>query len=66
MDGASDAAVADLLAAYDAAYDVAPELREGGARRDSLVYGARIEAGLRAFLEEGGFKGFTPLAAGEA
>ena len=31
----------------------------GGARHESLRYGARIELGLRAFLEEGGFKGFT-------
>jgi L-arabinose isomerase len=38
---------------------VAKELRRGGARHESLRYGARIELGLRAFLEDGGFKGFT-------
>jgi len=38
---------------------VAKELRKGGARHDSLRYSARIELGLRAFLEEGDFKGFT-------
>jgi L-arabinose isomerase len=38
---------------------VAPELRDGGSRRASLRDGARIELGLRDFLTEGGFKGFT-------
>ncbi len=38
---------------------MARALRAGGARHDSLRYGARVELGLRAFLEEGGFKGFT-------
>jgi L-arabinose isomerase len=36
-----------------------PELRKGGARHESLREAARIELGLRAFLEKGGFKGFT-------
>ncbi len=34
-------------------------LRKGGARHASLRDGARIELALRAFLEEGGFAGFT-------
>ena len=33
--------------------------RRGGPRHRSLRYGARIELGLRAFLEDGNFKGFT-------
>ena len=41
------------------AYDVAPELRRGGDRHESLRYGARIELGLRSFLEPGGFGAFT-------
>jgi len=48
-----------LCADYETRYTVAPELRMGGARHESLRYGARIELGLRAFLKEGGFKGFT-------
>ncbi len=48
-----------LLAEYDELYDLAGELRAGGGRRDSLVYGARLELGMRSFLTEGGFKGFT-------
>src|SRR6185295_16822234 len=45
--------------AYHADYEVLPELGRGGARAASLYDGARIEAGLRAFLTHGGFKGFT-------
>ncbi len=48
-----------LLAEYDETYDVAPELRAGGERRESLAYGARLEAGMRSFLEEGSFGAFT-------
>ena len=52
-------AVEALIAEYEVRYRVAPELRRGGARHESLREAARIELGLRAFLEEGGFKGFT-------
>ena len=59
VDAVSAAAIDDLIGQYLDAYDVAPELRPGGARHDSLRYGASIEAGLREFLEEGGFGAFT-------
>ena len=59
MDGVAPEAVADLLADYEQRYDVVPELRHDGARRDSLVDAARIEAGLREFLQRGGFSAFT-------
>jgi L-arabinose isomerase len=49
----------DLVAEYAELYDVAPELRPGGERAESLRYGASIELGLRDFLEEGGFRAFT-------
>jgi L-arabinose isomerase len=55
----SDSEIDALTAEYEAAYNVAASLRKGGDRHDSLREGARIELGLRAFLEEGGFKGFT-------
>jgi L-arabinose isomerase len=48
-----------LLGEYEHAYDVAPPLAEGGDRRESLRAAARIEAGLRAVLEAGGFTAFT-------
>jgi L-arabinose isomerase len=54
-----DAAINRLCDEYEQRYDVAKELRKGGARHDSLRYGARTELGLRAFLKAGNFKGFT-------
>ena len=59
VNGASDADAKALAGEYEERYAVAPELRKGGARHDSLLYGARLELGLRAFLGEGGFRGFT-------
>jgi len=51
--------VAALLDEYEETYDVVPELRKGGARRDSLRNAARQELAMRAFLEEGRFGAFT-------
>jgi L-arabinose isomerase len=59
VNDASDSDVDALLAEYDAQYAMAEPLRSGGARRSSLRDAARIEAGLRAFLNEGGFGAFT-------
>jgi L-arabinose isomerase len=56
---ASDAEIDRLLEEYDAQYSVAPTLRPSGSQRGSLRESARIEVGLRRFLEAGGFKGFT-------
>jgi L-arabinose isomerase len=59
VDDVPEAAIDQLVAEYDAAYEVAPELRPGAARRKDLRYAARIEAALRTFLTEGGFGAFT-------
>ncbi|TIH30250.1 L-arabinose isomerase [Subtercola vilae] len=59
VDGATDAQIDALVAEYDELYDVVPELRAGGERRESLRYGAAIEIGLRSFLEAGNFGAFT-------
>ena len=48
-----------LLGDYEVSFELAPELTRTGARRDSLVEAARIEAGLRTLLEQGGFGAFT-------
>lgn len=56
---ASESDVDALVAEYLDLYDVAPELHPGAERADSLRYGARIELGLRSFLEAGGFGAFT-------
>jgi L-arabinose isomerase len=59
VEGSSDGDVDTLVAEYEDLYDVVPELRRGGERHESLRDGARIELGLRSFLEEGGFGAFT-------
>lgn len=56
---AAEADVDALVAEYLDLYEVADELKPGAERHDSLRYGARIEAGLRNFLEAGGFTAFT-------
>jgi L-arabinose isomerase len=53
------AEVDKLIREYEHAYRLAPELRPGGDRHTSLRHGAQIEAGLRKFLETGGFHAFT-------
>lgn len=51
--------VNELMEEYEARYDIVPEGRADGAIRDAIREQARIELGLRAFLEEGGFGAFT-------
>jgi len=55
----SDAEVDRLVAEYDATYSVVPALRKGGDKHGDLRYAARQEIGMRGFLTEGGFGGFT-------
>ncbi|WP_210480329.1 L-arabinose isomerase [Naasia sp. SYSU D00948] len=59
VNAAADSEVDALVAEYEELYDVVPELRRGGERHGSLRDGARIELGLRSFLEGGGFGAFT-------
>ncbi|BFV55130.1 L-arabinose isomerase [Kitasatospora sp. CMC57] len=59
VDSTGDAEITELVKEYEELYRLAPELRLGGERHDSLRYAARIELGLRGFLVEGGFKAFT-------
>ncbi|MFC7549427.1 L-arabinose isomerase [Plantactinospora sp. GCM10030261] len=59
VDEVADAQVDDLVKEYDDTYRVDSQLRPGGPRHDSLRYAARQEIGLRAFLDEGGFRAFT-------
>lgn len=56
---ATDKEVEKLTAEYDQTYTVAESLRPGGRRRQSMQDAARIELGLRAFLEETGAYAFT-------
>jgi L-arabinose isomerase len=59
INAAADKDVDRLVTDYEENFTVAPRLRKGGPQRSALRDAARIEAGLRAFLEGGGFKGFT-------
>lgn len=59
VDEASDAEVDKLIQAYMDEYDVVQDLKPGGAKHASLREGARIEIGLRNFLNAGNFKAFT-------
>jgi L-arabinose isomerase len=56
---ATDSQVEALIDEYDQTYTVAESLRLGGSRRQSLQDAARIELGLRSFLEETGAHAFT-------
>ncbi len=55
----SDEEIKRLTELYDEQYSMMDSLRPGGAQRSSLEEAARIELGLRAFLEDGDFKGYT-------
>ena len=55
----TDAAIDRLTEEYDDTYALAAVLRRDGDRRASLREAARIELGMRQFLEAGGFTAFT-------
>jgi L-arabinose isomerase len=55
----TETAVSDLIAIYEQSYTLAPTLQSNGSQRQALRDAARIELGMRAFLEAGGFKGYT-------
>ncbi|WP_111307919.1 L-arabinose isomerase [Confluentibacter sediminis] len=59
IDKVSENDLNKLLDIYESSYDLTPSLKKGGDKRQSLIDAAKIELGLRSFLEEGGFKAFT-------
>ena len=59
IDSLDPKSVDRLIEEYEASYHLASLLQKGGAQRQSLVEAAKIELGLRTFLDEGGFKAFT-------
>ncbi len=56
---ATDAEIDALTDEYESSYRMTADLRRGGARHDSVRAAARIELGLRRFLEAGDFGAFT-------
>ena len=59
VDAVETGELAQLVGEYEEQYEVARALRSGGQQRAALEEAARIELGLRRFLEEGHFKAFT-------
>jgi L-arabinose isomerase len=59
MNDFSEEDVDRLVAEYEEKYDFVTEGKESGPVRESIRYQARIELGMRAFLEEGGYTAFT-------
>ncbi len=59
QDNVSDEDVAELVKIYEAEYDLADNCKEGGKDREQVVKAARIEIGLRRYLEAKGAKAFT-------
>ncbi|WP_028471893.1 L-arabinose isomerase [Nocardioides alkalitolerans] len=59
VDAVADDAIDKLVVEYADTYRVDPSLLPGAERHESLRYGARVELGIRTFLEDGGFRAFT-------
>ncbi len=59
VDAVTDSRIDILIEEYQNLYEIAPELQPFGLKHDSLRYSARLELGLKDFLEAGNFKGFT-------
>ncbi|MBN1132291.1 MAG: L-arabinose isomerase [Bacteroidales bacterium] len=59
VNSVSDSEAEQLVQIYESEYIVPGDARKGGSLRMSMREAARIEAGMRQFLEEGGFSAFT-------
>jgi L-arabinose isomerase len=59
INSVSEQSVSELIQQYEATYTMSADLRRGGAKYASVFEAAKIEIGLRTFLQQGGFKGFT-------
>jgi len=55
----SDEAIESLISEFEQQYNIVDSLKKGGAQHESLRESAKIEIGLRTFLQQGGYKGFT-------
>lgn len=59
VNSVSDKELVELMEAYEERYQLPKDAREGGPLRNALKEAARIEKGMRNFLEDGGFSAFT-------
>jgi L-arabinose isomerase len=59
INAVSETDVNALVDEYETTYTMADDLKKGGAKHSSVYEAARIELGMRKFLKDGGFKGFS-------
>jgi L-arabinose isomerase len=59
INAVSEESISELIEEYEATYTMADDLKKGGAKHSSVYDAAKIELGLRKFLVDGGFKGFS-------
>lgn len=59
INAVSDASIDTLVKEYADKYKIAAGLEKGGSKHASLREAAKIEIGLKAFLEDGNYKGFS-------
>jgi L-arabinose isomerase len=59
INSVNEADVVALTNEYEATYSMDASLKKGGDNYSSVYEAAKIELGLRKFLQDGGFKGFT-------
>ncbi len=55
----TDGELSAMLDDYESQYVITGDLRHGGAYRNAVIEAAKIEIGLRNFLQDGKFKAFT-------
>ena len=59
INGISESDVDALVKEYEATYNLSDDLKTGGANAFSVRDSARIELGMKKFLTDGGFKGYS-------
>lgn len=59
VNGITEAQVNELVDEYEATYTLAKDAIRGGSNHNAVKNAAQIELGMRTFLENGNFKGFT-------
>ncbi|MDQ0223746.1 L-arabinose isomerase [Metabacillus niabensis] len=59
MNEVTEQEIDELMNEYEAEYDIVPEGLKDGPVRESIRYQARIELGMKAFLEAGNYTAFT-------
>jgi L-arabinose isomerase len=59
INSVKNSAIKSLVAEFSSQYKMKADVKEGGKNYGSIVEAARIELGLRSFLEQSGFNAFT-------